>query len=84
MKKLLLIVGMIIFTFSMKAQTINGLELEDIPARYIEMVSQGKAFNIFEVTVYLDYGQIGAMRDISKGRIINKETGKQEDFNNSK
>lgn len=81
MKKLLLIVGMIIFTFSMKAQTINGLELEDIPARYIEMVSQGKAFNIFEVTVYLDYGQIGAMRDISKGRIINKETGKQEDFN---
>ncbi|MDA7549810.1 hypothetical protein N8719_02230 [Flavobacteriaceae bacterium] len=81
MKKVLLFIGMTIFTFSMNAQTVNGLELEDIPARYVEIVSQAKMFKAFQVTVYLDYGQIGTMKDISKGHIINKETGKLESFN---
>ena len=83
MKKLGLILGMIVFTFTMNAQTVNGIELEEIPARYVEIVSQAKLFKAFQVTVYLDYGQIGTMKDISKGHIINKETGKLESFNGS-
>ena len=35
----------------------------------------------FQVTVYLDYGQIQRMKEISKGHIIDKTTGKLYVFN---
>ena len=64
----------------MNAQTVNGFNLEDIPARYIEVVSTAKMFKPFQVTTYVDYGQIGKMKDIRKGQIIGAD-GKQMTFN---
>ena len=61
-------------------RTVNGINLEDIPAKYVEVVSTSKMFKPFQVTTYLDYGQIGKMKDISKGHIIGAD-GKQVSFN---
>tara|TARA_B100000780_G_C20730772_1_gene290359 strand:- start:56 stop:448 length:393 start_codon:yes stop_codon:yes gene_type:complete len=71
------------FTFSfvqLNAQTVNGFQLEEIPAKYVEIVSTTKMFKAFQVTVYLDYGQIGKMKDIKKGHIIGDD-GKSVSFN---
>ena len=54
--------------------------VEDIPARYVKIVSVGKIFKIFEVNVYVDYGQINSMKDIKKGHILSPE-GKQYGWN---
>ena len=79
MKKLLLLLFVTAF-FSVNAQTVNGFNLEDIPAKYVEVVSTSKMFKPFQVTTYLDYGQIGKMKDISKGHILGAD-GKQMSYN---
>lgn len=79
MKKLLLLL-FITALFNVNAQTVNGFNLEDIPAKYVEVVSTSKMFKPFQVTTYLDYGQIGRMKDISKGHILGAD-GKQMSYN---
>ncbi len=64
----------------MNAQTVNGFNLEDIPARYIEVVSTAKMFKPFQVTTYVDYGQIAKMNEARKGHIIGPD-GKQMTYN---
>ena len=66
--------------FQVNAQTVNGINIEDIPAKYVEVVSTSKMFKVFQVTTYLDYGQIGKMKDISKGHILGAD-GKQVSYN---
>lgn len=80
MKKVLLVLAMAL-TLGMNAQKVNGIEIEDIPAKYVEIVSTSKMFKYFQVTVYLDYGQIGKMKEVGKGNIMNKEGDKPESFN---
>jgi len=79
MKKLLLLL-FVSAIFQVNAQTVNGISLEDIPAKYVEVVSTSKMFKPFQVTTYLDYGQIGKMKDISKGYILGAD-GKQMSYN---
>ena len=79
MKKLLLLL-FVTTLFNVNAQTVNGFNLEDIPAKYVEVVSTSKMFKPFQVTTYLDYGQIGRMKDISKGHILGTD-GKQMSYN---
>ena len=83
MKKvaIVLLMGLAI-TVSMNAQKVNDIKLEDVPARYVEVVSQQKGMRIFQVIVYLDYGQIGKMKDIQKGYIFS-EDGTAMSFNGS-
>lgn len=79
--KKLLILSFFTFSFvQLNAQTVNGFQLEEIPAKYVEIVSTLKMFKAFQVTVYLDYGQIGKMKDIKKGHIIGDD-GKSVSFN---
>ena len=79
--KKLLILSFFIFSFvQLNAQTVNGFQLEEIPAKYVEIVSTTKMFKAFQVTVYLDYGQIGKMKDIKKGHIVGDD-GKSVSFN---
>ena len=79
--KKLLILSFFTFSFvQLNAQTVNGFQLEEIPAKYVEIVSTTKMFKAFQVTVYLDYGQIGKMKDIKKGHIIGDD-GKSVSFN---
>ena len=79
MKKLIII--LLFIPFVSFGQTVNGFELEDIPAKYVEIVATSKMLKPFQVTVYLDYGQIQRMKEISKGHIIDKTTGKLYVFN---
>ena len=79
MKKILLIL-FVTALCKLNAQTVNGINLEDIPAKYVEVVSTSKMLKPFQVTTYLDYGQIGKMKDINKGHIIGDD-GKQVSFN---
>ena len=73
MKKLLfLLVTVLAFNLS-NAQTVNGFNIEDIPAKYIEIVSTSKMFKPFEVTVYVDYGQISKMKEMSKGHVLDAD-----------
>lgn len=70
MKKILLSLTLVLSYCTLSAQTVNGINLEDIPSKYVEVVSTSKLFKLFQVTVYLDYGQISKGKDISKGHII--------------
>ena len=80
MKKLLLVLTAFMIAFSVNAQTVNGLQLEEIPAKYIEVVSTAKMFKPFQATTYIDYGQISKMKDIKKGYLLG-EDGKPMAFN---
>ena len=51
----------------------NGFEIEEIPAKYVQIVSTSKMLKTFQVTVYLDYGQIGRMKEIKKGHILGSD-----------
>ena len=81
MKKILIILlSLTSGLTSISAQTVNNLKIEDIPARYVDLVSTAGFFKPFKVTTYLDYGQIGKMKEIDKGHIIGKD-GKLVKFN---
>ena len=80
MKKILLSLTLVLSYCTLSAQTVNGINLEDIPSKYVEVVSTSKLFKLFQVTVYLDYGQISKGKDISKGHII-RDDGKLMSFN---
>ena len=80
MKKLLLALFILGSLNQLNAQTINGMPVEDIPAKYVEIVATSKMFKLFQVTIYLDYGQIGKMKDTKKGVIIG-DNGKPMSFN---
>ena len=82
MKKLLLLLFILSSLNQLNAQTVNGIPVEDIPAKYVEIVATSKLFSAFKVTVYLDYGQIGKMKEIKKGHILGAD-GKQMKFNGS-
>jgi len=72
---LLLISGL-----TLSAQTVNDIKVEDIPARYVQLVSTSALLKPFKVTTYVDYGQIGKMKDIKKGHILGDD-GKTIKFN---
>tara|TARA_Y100000385_G_C12966687_1_gene582173 strand:+ start:64 stop:423 length:360 start_codon:yes stop_codon:yes gene_type:complete len=78
MKKLLLLIFLI--PLMSAGQTVNGFEIEEIPAKYVQIVSTSKLLKTFQVTVYLDYGQIGRMKEIKKGHILGSD-GKPFSFN---
>ena len=70
----------IISITKMSAQTVGGIPIEDIPARYVKIVSSSKLFKVFQVNTYLDYGQISKIKDVKKGYILD-DNGKTMDFN---
>ncbi len=64
----------------LNAQTVNGIPIEDIQEKYVEIVVTTKMFKRFKVDVYLDYGQISEKKEIKKGYIIGND-GKMMNFN---
>lgn len=81
MRKLLVLLVTVLALNLSSAQIIDGIEIKDIPAKYIEVVSSAKMFKPFQVTTYINYGQIGRMKDIKKGYLIDKTTQKPMSFN---
>jgi len=80
MKKLLLVLFIFVSLNQLNSQTVNGMPVEDIPAKYVEIVATSKMFSAFKVTIYLDYGQIGKIKEIKKGHILGDD-GKTMKFN---
>tara|TARA_R110000764_G_scaffold213022_1_gene299396 strand:- start:113 stop:478 length:366 start_codon:yes stop_codon:yes gene_type:complete len=80
MRNTIMTIAMVALTFGMNAQKVNNLDIRDIPAKYIEIVSIAKTFKPFKVKVYLDYGQISKMSEIKKGGFFD-DKGKQVVFN---
>ena len=75
MNRLILLLLLTIFissiSFGQNEYTVNGFKLSEIPAEYVEIVGANKSiFKPFQVTIYVDYGQIGKMKDISKGQVL--------------
>ena len=74
---------LIALSFSIQAfsqVTIGSVPIEEIDAEYIEIVGQAKLLKMMEVTVYVDYGQIGGIKEIKEGH-IKDATGKRKAFN---
>jgi len=67
-------------SFGQEKYKVNGFEISDIPADYIEIVGTSKILKPFKVVIYVDYGQIGRIKDISKGRVFD-ESGEVASFN---
>ena len=76
----LLLILSLISALTLSAQTVNGIKVEDIPARYVQLVSTSGLLKPFKVTTYLDYGQIGKLKDTKKGHILGDD-GKAIKFN---
>ena len=64
-------------------QVVNGIKVENIPARYVDVVSTSKLLKPFQVTTYLSYGQISKLKDAwgGKGQLIDESTGEPMSFN---
>ena len=68
-------------SFGQQDYTVNGIKISEIPAEYVEIVGTKKSvFKLFQVSIYVDYGQIGKMKDISKGHVLASD-GTQASFN---
>lgn len=75
------LISICFISFGQNEYTVNGFKLSEIPAEYVEIVGANKSiFKPFQVTIYVDYGQIGKMKDISKGRVLAWD-GTQATFN---
>ena len=68
MKKLLFTIIMIC-SLSLNAQTVNGVKLENIKEKYVNLVIEQKGMNPYKIEVYLDYGQMSKLKD-KKGYIL--------------
>lgn len=78
MKKLLLTITILSMAFAINAQTVNGVELSDIDADYVEIgiFAKGK-----QMIATLDYGQEYSNK--AKDNEILDETGKTYLFNSA-
>ncbi|MDG2372423.1 MAG: hypothetical protein P8L83_07385 [Flavobacteriaceae bacterium] len=73
----LLIILTSIFSYS---QTVNGIPISELDAKYIRINSVAKILKPFQVKVFLDYGQISRFKDIKKGKVMDDD-GKMYVFN---
>jgi hypothetical protein len=80
MKRITTTILMLLATGLAFGQTVNGIKVEDIPVKYIRIVSTPKPFKPYQSVIYLDYGQITKLKEIKKGMILN-EDGTTKTFN---
>jgi len=73
MKKVTILTFTLLAAGFMFGQTVNGINVEDIPVKYIKIVSTPKPFKPYQATIYLDYGQISKLKEIKKGIIMDKD-----------
>tara|TARA_R110002020_G_scaffold475597_2_gene711171 strand:+ start:847 stop:1224 length:378 start_codon:yes stop_codon:yes gene_type:complete len=71
MRKVMMAIAVLGISFATQAQKVNGINLKEIPAEFVEVVSTSKMFKPFQVRVYLDYGQISKSSGaLQKGTIM--------------
>lgn len=79
MKKIFLVILMV-FSTSMKAQTINDIFIKDLNVSYIQIVGTSK-FMSNKVTIELDFGQHNKLFSNGKNMVIMDENKKPINFN---
>lgn len=79
MKKLFF-TALFVFSFYSFGQTVNGIPISELDAKYIRINSERRLLKPFQVKIYLDYGQIARIKDIKKGFVLD-EAGKKFSFN---
>lgn len=78
MKRILIILISVFYCSSFNAQTVNGVPIEEIPVRFVNLVADQQGMNPYKLNIFLDYGQMTSLKD-EKGYIIDKE-GKRMTF----
>ncbi len=77
MRKLLLVLSVAALTFSMNAQTVNGIDLKDIPSKYVKLITYEKSSKLFQPHIaFLDYGQIESYKGVDVGSLFD-DSGNQ-------
>jgi hypothetical protein len=61
-------------------QTLNGIPVKELDVKYIEIVGTSKILKLYEVTISVNYGQIGTFKDAGKGLLLDKN-GRSMSFN---
>tara|TARA_B100000614_G_scaffold244065_1_gene247865 strand:+ start:472 stop:825 length:354 start_codon:yes stop_codon:yes gene_type:complete len=81
MKKLLFISIFITSLFSYSQDlTVNDIPISELDAKYIRVNAEVKLLRPFRANVFLDWGQISRIKEISKGWVLD-ENGKKFAFN---
>lgn len=81
MKKIL-VMGFILFSLigSLSAQTLDNKPISELDEDYIEIIGTSKFLKLYEVTITVNYGQVGTLKDIRKSQVFD-ESGKLMTFN---
>ena len=81
MKKLIIFLSILIFKSSY-SQTLNGIPIQQLDVKYIEIVGTAKLLKLYDISIYVDYGQIGNLKDSfgGKGALLGSD-GKPMSFN---
>ena len=79
MKKIIIA---LFFFFSLisYSQSVNGIPVSELDAKYIRINFTRKLLKPFQIKVFLDYGQIARIKDLSKGHVLDDD-GKKYSFN---
>ena len=81
MKKL---ITLLVFAFTIApitySQSIGSVSFDDLDADYIRIVGQQKLLKMFEITIYIDYGQVGNLKEAKEAKVLDRN-GKKMTFN---
>ena len=77
MKKYILL---LIIPFLGFGQTLNNIPISELDAKYIQIVGTQKLLKMYEVTINVNYGQVGKFKDANKS-IVYDASGKPMTFN---
>ena len=81
MKKLLIISIFMTSLFSYSQDlTVNDIPISELDAQYIRVNAEVKLLRPFRASVFLDWGQISRIKEVSKGWVLD-ENGKKFAFN---
>ena len=80
MKKTLLLITLFSCVISLKAQTVNDIQIKDIDVEYVQIVGTSRLFST-KLTIQIDFGQRTKFFSSGKETIVKDEEGKSLDFN---
>ena len=62
------------------SQSIGSTPINELDANYIRIVGQQKLLKLFEINIYIDFGQVGSLRESKEAKVLDKN-GKKMTFN---
>jgi len=80
MRAIFLFVVLLIFAFTLKAQTVNGIPIKDIDVEYVQIIGELKAFKT-KLTIRIDFGQKTKIFSSGDESFIKDKDGQVLDFN---